>query len=312
MRSSLGFLLSALMLAACGVVGGAPTPTPTAPSAAGYAGWPPSVRTELIPIPVSTELVVGENRLLVNLIDSANEPLASPERPVKLNLFNLSADPETPAQTVDATYMPTVEDAPGLYRADVTFSIAGEWGLEAVATEADGSTRTGRMVFPVRESGTTPRIGEPARSFDSPTAASAADIVQISTDNDPDPDFYRQSVAGALDGGDPFVLVFATPAFCRSVTCGPTLDLVKSVAADYKDGLTFIHVEPYRLKAVDGQLQPELSDQNLPIPVDAVNQWGLPTEPYVFVVDAQGNVAAKFEGIASEEELRGAFDAVST
>ncbi|HEX2076803.1 MAG TPA: hypothetical protein VHG08_03815, partial [Longimicrobium sp.] len=33
-------------------------------------------------------------------------------------------------------------------------------------------------------------------------------------------------------------------------------------------------------------------------------QWGLPTEPYVFVVDSSGNVTAKFEGIASAEELR--------
>ncbi len=297
------------MLGACSAVGGAPTPTPRAPPAGGYTGWPPNVSSELLPIPVSTELVVGQNRLLVNLIGPSNEQLASPDRPVTLNLYNLSADPTTPAQTVQAAYTPTVEGKPGLYRAEVEFGTAGEWGLEAVTTDADG-TRSGRMIFPVRQNGTTPRIGEPARTFESPTATNAREIAQISTDNDPDPDFYRQSVAGALESGDPFVLVFATPAFCTSATCGPTLDLVKGVAADYKDDLTFIHVEPYRLETVDGALQPELSEQNLPIPIDAVNQWGLPTEPYVFVVDADGRVAAKFEGIASEEELRGAFDAL--
>ena len=52
-----------------------------------------------------------------------------------------------------------------------------------------------------------------------------------------------------------------------------------------------------------------LTEDNLPIPVDATNIWGLPTEPYTFVVDANGKVTAKFEGIASTEELRAAFDA---
>jgi hypothetical protein len=37
----------------------------------------------------------------------------------------------------------------------------------------------------------------------------------------------------------------------------------------------------------------------------------LPTEPYIFVVDAQGKVSAKFEGIASEDELEAAFEEVA-
>ena len=107
------------------------------------------------------------------------------------------------------------------------------------------------------------------------------------------------------------MLVFATPAFCQTATCGPTLDIVKQVAADYKDRLTFINVEPYVLTTTNGQLQPELSPDNLPIPVDAVNTWGLQTEPYTFVVDSDGKISAKFEGIAGADELRAAFDAVA-
>ena len=34
-----------------------------------------------------------------------------------------------------------------------------------------------------------------------------------------------------------------------------------------------------------------------------MEEWGLSTEPWVFVVDAEGRVAAKFEGVLSEEEL---------
>ena len=85
--------------------------------------------------------------------------------------------------------------------------------------------------------------------------------------------------------------------------------MVKSVAADYKDKLTFIHVEPYDLTYTNGTLQPVLTEDNLPVPDNATNIWGLPTEPYIFVVDGTGKVTAKFEGIASPEELRAAFDA---
>jgi hypothetical protein len=306
-----GLALSIAMLAAACGAGGAPTPSPTAAPAGGYPGWPPGATFELIPVVVSTELVVGPNRLLVNLLDSATEPLADPDRRVDVQLYDLAADPGTPASSAQASYLPTIEGRPGLYRAQVELDRAGDWGLEVIAHEPDGGTRTGRMVFPVREQGSTPAIGAPAPSSETPTAASAEEIAQISTDDDPDPDFYLQSVDEALAAGEPFALVFATPAFCSSATCGPTLDLVKSVAAAYRDRLTFIHVEPYRLQTVDGRLQPELNDRNLPIPIDAVNQWGLPTEPYVFVVGSDGAISAKFEGIASAEELRAAFEAVA-
>jgi hypothetical protein len=46
--------------------------------------------------------------------------------------------------------------------------------------------------------------------------------------------------------------------------------------------------------------------QNLE-PVPAVLEWGLPTEPWVFVVDAQGFVVGRFEGVVSAEEITAAL-----
>jgi hypothetical protein len=71
------------------------------------------------------------------------------------------------------------------------------------------------------------------------------------------------------------------------------VDIAKSVAADHTD-VTFVHVEPYDVpKALDGEL----------VNVPAVGEWGLPTEPWVFVVDAEGNIAARFEGTVGADEL---------
>ena len=39
-------------------------------------------------------------------------------------------------------------------------------------------------------------------------------------------------------------------------------------------------------------------------------EWGLLTEPFTFVVDAGGRVAAKFEGFVTEGELEAALTAV--
>jgi hypothetical protein len=275
-------------------------------------GWPPqNTNFDLTPVVVSTEVAVGENRMLFNILDRQNQSIAATDTTVQLRFFNLAASRTSPAVEGAAAFMPTIEGRPGLYRLPVTFPQAGEWGVEAVATDAAGAKRTGRMVFTVRETGTTPLIGGQAPASDNPTTTEPADIPNISTDDDPDPAFYRESVATALAAHEPFAVVFATPAFCTSAMCGPTLDVVKNAAAPFKDKMTFIHVEPYELELIEGHLRPVLSDQNLPIPVAATDQWGLPTEPYVFVVDSGGKVTAKFEGIAASDELTAAFSAVA-
>ncbi|HUP83193.1 MAG TPA: hypothetical protein VM284_03275 [Candidatus Limnocylindria bacterium] len=310
MNRLVGAIVLSALAAACSGGPGAST-TPGTP--ASYAGWPPNATYPLIPVPVSSELVVGPDRLLVNLLDaSTNASVAAADHPVQLRLYYLAADAANPALTADGIYMTTISQLPGLYRANVTLDRAGEWGLEAILDPGTANERTGRFIFDVAQSGTSIALGATPPTEDTPTATDAAGIAAISTDDDPDPDFYTTSIADALAAKEPFVVVFATPAFCRSATCGPTLDLVKSAAADFKGHLTFIHVEPYELALSDGHLQPLLDANNNPIPIEAVDDWGLPTEPYVFVVDSAGKVSAKFEGLASLDELTAAFAAVAT
>ncbi|HUG46921.1 MAG TPA: hypothetical protein VMP67_00760 [Candidatus Limnocylindria bacterium] len=276
-----------------------------------HPGWPPEETFELVPILASSELAVGQNRVLLSLLDDENNQLASPERPVEMRFYNLAADPAQPAVTAQAEYMPTTEALPGLYRAaGVEFECWGEWGLEALTAEPDGSQRVGRMVFPVRPTSSTPAIGAPAPASQTPTAATPQEIAAISTDTQPDPDLYTTSVDSALAEGRPFLLIFSTPAFCATRTCGPALDIVKAAAADYGEEVAFIHVEPYELRLVEGSPQLALDERNQPVVVESVREWGLPSEPYIFVVDAEGRVAAKMEGVAAEDEIRDALEAV--
>ena len=113
-----------------------------------------------------------------------------------------------------------------------------------------------------------------------------------------------------VTAGQPSLVFFATPSFCQTGYCGPTVSLVKSVALDYRDRIGFVNVEPYELQMTENGLQPKLDAAGDLIPVQAVLDYGIPVEPYLFLVDADGNVFAKYEGVVGEDELRGAIEDV--
>jgi hypothetical protein len=117
-------------------------------------------------------------------------------------------------------------------------------------------------------------------------------------------------VAEAVTSGRPSLIFFATPAFCQTGFCGPTVELVKSVARDYADEVEYVNVEPYHLYLLDGSLLPKLDADGKLQPVDAALEYGIPLEPYLFLVDAEGDVFAKFEGVVGDDELRAAIEDV--
>ena len=118
------------------------------------------------------------------------------------------------------------------------------------------------------------------------------------------------SVGEVVTAGQPSLVFFATPAFCQTGYCGPTVNLVKSVAVDYEDRLGFVNVEPYELHVTENGLQPVLDEDGRLVPVQAVLDYGIPVEPYLFLVDAQGDIYAKFEGVVGSDELRASIEDV--
>ncbi len=266
--------------------------------------------SSVVPVIVSSEQVCGPNRLLFAFLDASNNPVAAPDRTASVSFYDLGRDPATPVMTATGTFLWAIEGVRGLYETSVTFPEAGEWGAEFTTAAAGAPPETVRMRFEVKPTGTTVAVGSPAPSVRTPTAADVGgDLAKLSSDKSPDPSFYTTSVDRALADHKPFVLIFATPAFCTSGQCGPTLDLVKAVAAK-EPGMTFINVEPYKLQYTDGRLQPVLDANGQLQPVDATNAYGLVSEPWIFVVDREGKVTGSFEGVVSARELSAAIDAV--
>lgn len=249
----------------------------------------PTPGQQLFPVVASSEIVVGANRLQIGLIDNNDAPLKSPQ--TTLHVDFVGPGDEAPSSATKMNFLWTIKPIQGLWVGEAHFDAPGQWRV-LVDVKGGGYDTSVEAVFEVKKEGTTPAIGDKAPSVDTPTAADVEDLEEITTDSHPDPRFYKLSIADALKAGKPMVLVFATPKFCTSQVCGPTLEIVKDVSKKFP-GVNFVHVEPYDLDKVPEQLEP----------VPAVTAWGLPSEPWVFVADAHGRVAAKYEGSVAPSEL---------
>jgi hypothetical protein len=166
-----------------------------------------------------------------------------------------------------------------------------------VAEPVGGSPIQAAGTLVVKPHSATPAIGERPPASRTPTLGTAP-VRLLTTRTPPDRSLLRYSVAESLAAHVPFVVVFATPKFCTSRTCGPVVDVVERVARGFPS-VRFIHVEIYR----DNDPQKGYNRW--------VREWRLPSEPWTFVVGSNGRIASKFEGSVSERELRAAVRGVA-
>ena len=263
---------------------------------------------KIIPVLASSEIAQGYNRFLFSLTDQTGAIVAAPDVEVRLEFYDNEADRERVVFETDSRFLWAIEGLRGLYAADVEFPHAGDWGTRFYATFPDGTTETVRADYDVWEEPSTPPIGTPAPVIDTPTAADVGgDISRISSDPDPVARFYDLSIMDAIEADKPAVIAFVTPSFCQTATCGPTIEKVKEVAANHPDDVNFVHVEPYLMWVKDDYLQPLLTDDGGLQSAPWTERFGLRTEPYVVVIDADGLVRAKFEGAITVDELEDAL-----
>lgn len=181
-------------------------------------------------------------------------------------------------------------DATSIFVARFRLAEAGRYTLVA---QPAGAEIQGVGTLDVRKRPRAPAVGDEAIASRTPTLASTGgDTAALTTAQPPDRSLLRYSVADSIAAHVPFVLVFATPKYCESRTCGPVVDVAEAVQKRYAGrGVRFIHVEIY-------QDNDPSKGQNR-----WVREWRLPTEPWVFLVGRDGRVKARFEGSVSVGEL---------
>ena len=263
---------------------------------------------DIFPAIANHTLETGENRLSLTLIDRNDEPVL--DAGVHLAFFDLNgADPVLKSEA-DARFIPVelsfVDEqsggekrsagSGGVYVATVSFDRTGRWGVEVTVTRDGEELEPLPFQFDVLEETPEPDMGDPAPPSRQLTATDVDDISEIDSSFPPRPHMHGITIADALKKRKPLVIAFATPAFCESRTCGPVMDAVMDPLYEkYKQEALFIHIEPYELK--------ELREGTGQLPVAATDEWGLQTEPWLFVVDAQGKIAGKFEGVTAADEV---------
>jgi hypothetical protein len=190
-------------------------------------------------------------------------------------------------------------DATHIYVANLKLPRAGTYWLLAEPEGGAKKVQALGNVVVVKEDA-PPDVGDPAVASATPTLSSTrGDISALTTRTPPDEALLRYSVADSLAAKVPFVVAFATPKFCSSRTCGPVVDVVEEVSRRFEgEQIRFIHVEVFEdndpAKGYNRWMQ----------------EWKLPTEPWTFLVGADGKIAARFEGTVSVNELERAVEHV--
>jgi hypothetical protein len=261
--------------------------------------------------PSVSQLEPGRNRFGFGLFDRARAQIA--DAPVALYVApagggeargpfparyeSLKVKPQFQSRTTASD----PDAARSVYVADLDLRRAGDYEVLGIARLDDrlvAATPAGPALKVARH-GAVPDVGDRAPRIHTPTKASVGgDLAKIDT-RDPPGTMHDVDFASVL-GKKPVVLLFATPQLCQSRVCGPVVDIAEEVKSKTGGGgAAWIHMEIYRNNMVDEGYRPQVA------------AWHLPTEPWLFAVDAKGRIGARLEGAFSASELERALKAAT-
>jgi hypothetical protein len=186
-----------------------------------------------------------------------------------------------------------------VYVTSLNLNRDGNWDLVAMFHSSSGYSATLIPTIKVGGSKDIPAVGQRPPRIHTPTVADVGgDVGQIDT-RSPHDDMHKADFADVL-GKKPVVLIFATPALCQSRVCGPVVDITEQVEHEVGDGVDFIHMEVYNNNNASDGLRPQL------------REFGLRTEPWVFVIDRQGIIRTRLQGAFDAAELESAVRQVAS
>jgi hypothetical protein len=259
--------------------------------------------------PTGSYFVAGSNRLGFGLFTTSRAQVANAQAAVYLqpvgggkaegpfvaHYESLVVKPAFQSETTRKD----PDSAKALYVAKVPFTKPGRYQVFGMARlngrlVAATSAAPPAIVVP-KDRDPVPAVGDAPPRIHTPTESEVAgDLSKIDT-RAPHDDMHKVDFADAL-GKKPIVLVFATPLLCQSRVCGPVVDIEAEVESELRDKADFIHMEIYNDNQVAKGFRPQ------------VKAFNLPSEPWLFVIDRHGKIAARIEGAFSADELRAAVN----
>ncbi len=246
---------------------------------------------------VPSELIVGPNRFAVGIFDQGGDLVQ--DAGVHLHFYDLtdSSNPSFESEA-DAYPISTPDGQVTIFAFEREFPRGGLWGVEVEVSFRDGSQAINGIRFSVASDSPSLGPGEKVPPMHTPTLADAGqDLGLLSSAEAPNPAFYQLSLDQAMSSGKPTLLLFATPAFCQTRFCGPSYEIFSHLEQRYRDTLNFIHVEVFT-----GLPNPEANNWAV---APSMEQFGLESEPWIFLIGQDGTVLYRVEGVFTQEEIEG-------
>ena len=172
----------------------------------------------------------------------------------------------------------------GVYVAEATFDQPGVWNA-VLRTRG----KTVPFAVEVKPQPEAPIVSTSAPRAASPTKTDRLGVKPICTRH-PQCPLHTVSLADVIGTGSRVAVMFATPALCQSQYCGPVLDELLAVREPYADRITFVHVEIYRSNRGADQ-------------APTVEAWNLPSEPWLYTIDAGGAIVGRLDGAFGQDEI---------
>jgi hypothetical protein len=209
--------------------------------------------------------------------------------PVKVAFVPGAISDANPVELNEDAFQPTklykkgLSRGRGVYVASAVFDQAGVWTALALTHE-----QVVPFAIDVKAEAEAPLVGAAAPRAASPTKAERLGVKPICTRR-PQCPLHGDSLSEVIGAGRPVAVMFATPARCQSEYCGPVLDEMLDVRKNY-DGVTFVHVDIYRNNRTTDL-------------VPTVEEWGLPSEPWMYTIDAGGTIVGRLDGAFGKAEV---------
>jgi hypothetical protein len=277
-RNFLGLAGGAVLLAACGGSGDDSSSSGTTLD----HDHGDEALTELSPAVVSGDLYVSEMPQRFAFAMLAKQGYAS-QGSSRLAVSAPGAKPTTFVETT--LHEAGLPERRGVYVTDLVLDREGVW--DAIA-ERDGDKLP--FVFQVKAKADAPTVGAAAPTDPSPTTVNPLGVDPICTRN-PMCDLHQKSLDTLIGKGRPVAVLFATPARCQSQYCGPVLDSMLPLVPSYGDRIDIVHVDIY-VNLESNETSP------------TVTAWNIPSEPWLFGVDATGKITARLDGAFGQDEMK--------